>query len=268
MKNCWNYFTVVMCAALLLIGSTAARAVDVRVTIQSLSNSTGIAFSPLIASAHNGSVDNFDSGSAASAGVENVAELGSVGAMLINEILTAQPSAVAVPLANADSSFGPLLPGATQSAILSLDPVDNRYFSYLAMAVPSNDMFIGNDNPTARELFDAGGNFIGQNFMVNGSNIWDAGTEVNGLVGSAFIAGQDATAGADENGVIQPANLATAFSFYVGQTTGPGYVFSGGPAADTPIVAISFAVVPEPASFSLIGVGCIALLATMRRRTV
>jgi hypothetical protein len=153
-----------------------------------------------------------------------------------------------------------------QSVVLSLDPVNNRYFSYLAMAVPSNDMFIGNDNPTARELFDAGGNFVGQNFTLTGANIWDAGTEVNGLVGSAFIAGQSATAGTTEGGVIQPANLATAFSFYVGQTTGPGYVFSGGPAADTPIVAISFAVVPEPSTFGLCGVGIVGMLAGGRRR--
>lgn len=249
-----------------MFAASAARAVDVRVTIESLSSPTGIAFSPLIASAHNGTVDPFNSGGTASAGVENVAELGSVGAMLINEITTAQPSAVAEPLANPDSSFGPLLPGATQSIVLSLDPVNNRYFSYLAMAVPSNDMFIGNDNPTSHELFDAGGNFVGQNFTLNGSAIWDAGTEVNGLTGSAFIAGQDATQGAAEGGTIQPANLAANFSFYVGQTTGPGYIFSGGPAADTPIARISFAVVPEPATLAHAGLAMIGTLGIAGKR--
>lgn len=258
MKSSYLLMGVVLSCGICSVAPVLA--IDVRVTIENLSGPTGIAFSPLIASAHDGSVDPFDSGSAASAGVQNVAELGSVGAMLINEIKAAQPSAVATPLANPDGTFGPLLPGAKQSVVLSLDPVNNRYFSYLAMAVPSNDMFIGNDAPLSHPLFDAAGNFIGQNFTLTGSGIWDAGTEVNGLQGAAFIVGQSATDHTAENGIIHPADLAAGFGLYVGQQTPVGYLFSGGPSAATPSSAISFSVVPEPTTLALAGLGLVGLI--------
>jgi hypothetical protein len=251
------------CAVLL---ASSAVAVDVRITVQNLSGPTGFAISPVIASAHNGSVDMFNTGMAASAGVENVAELGAGGALLIGEIIAQQPSAAAAPVENADGSISPLLPGATQSVVLSLDPTANRYFSYLAMFVPSNDAFIGNDNPMQIPLFDAGGAFVAQNFTLTGNRIWDAGTEVNGLTGAAFVAGQDVMVSPVEGGVIHLADLGEIFSYYVGQTTPPGYSFSGGPAAETPIAAFSFAVVPEPAAWWLaaLGIGACALFGRRR----
>ena len=47
------------------------------------------------------------------------------------------------------------------------------------MTLPSNDGFIGNESGTAYRLFDANGDFIGADFGVIGSQIQDAGTEVN-----------------------------------------------------------------------------------------
>lgn len=265
LKKVWIGLSLV--AAVVL--TTPALAVDVLVSIESLSGSTGIGFSPLVAAAHDGSVDLFDNGSMASPGVEQVAELGSF-ATAIGEVTSMQSSAVAANVANADSSVGPLLPGVTQSVVLSLDPTNNRYFSFLSMAVPSNDAFIGNDNPTAIELFDAGGNFAGQDFKLNGEDIWDAGTEVNALTGALFVQGQDGSISVAENGVVHPADLSTIFSYYVGyyvgETTPPGYEFSGGPDTDTPIVTISFAVVPEPAPLTLFGLGTIGWFAAGSRR--
>ena len=63
-------------------------------------------------------------------------------------------------------------PGAEGSLVLSLDPTDNRYLSFLSMVVPSNDAFIGNDDATGIELFDAMGNFVATDFTLTGSNIW------------------------------------------------------------------------------------------------
>ena len=42
---------------------------------------------------------------------------------------------------------GPLLPGATASTIFTVDPSINRFFTFGSMVVPSNDYFIGNDDP-------------------------------------------------------------------------------------------------------------------------
>lgn len=248
-----------------LVVAGSARAVDVRVTVTNLLGPTSSAFSPVIASAHDGTVDQFDAGSAASAGVENVAELGATGATLVSEILAQQATAVAMPVENPGGGFGPLLPGASQSVVLSsLDTTANRYFSYLAMFVPSNDTFIGNDNPMAIELFDAAGNFVASDFTLTADRLWDAGSEVNGLVGSAFIQGQDATAGADEGGVVTLFDFANGLDIYQGLTTGPGYAYSASFAADTPLIAFSFEVVPEPSSAVMAAL--VAIGGCLRRR--
>jgi len=248
-----------------LTSCLAAGAAEVLVTVTNLSPSTSIGFSPLIASAHDGTVDQFDNGAAASAGVEGVAELGS-GATLMAEIAAQQASAVTGMALNPGGSAGPLLPGASQSVLLSgLDTTANRYFSFLSMAVPSNDAFVGNDDPMAIELFDAAGDFVAVDFTLNGSAIWDAGTEVNALAGALFIQGVDGAVSPAENGTIFPADLDTIFDFYVGETTGPGYVFSGGPAAATPVLAISFTAVPEPSTFAL-AAGGLAMAWVRRRR--
>ncbi len=60
--------------------------------------------------------------------------------------------------------------------------------SFAAMVVPSNDAFIGNHNPWAIEIFDAAGNYKGkQIYTVLGSEVWDAGTELNTEMDAAFI---------------------------------------------------------------------------------
>ena len=79
-------------------------------------------------------------------------------------------------------------PGEISWAEFSLNPDNNRYFTYAAMVVPSNDAFIGNHNPWAVELFDAAGHFTGKKIItVLGSQVWDAGTELNTEMDAAFI---------------------------------------------------------------------------------
>jgi hypothetical protein len=60
---------------------------------------------------------------------------------------------------------------------LSGDLTLYRYFSYAAMVIPSNDGFISSEEPI--EIFDCDGKFIGADFIVHGSEVWDAGTETN-----------------------------------------------------------------------------------------
>ena len=52
---------------------------------------------------------------------------------------------------------GPPTPGLTGSAIFTVDPTINPFFTFASMVVPSNDYFIGNDSPTQYQLFDAMG---------------------------------------------------------------------------------------------------------------
>ncbi len=71
------------------------------------------------------------------------------------------------------------------------------------MLFPTNDGFIGNDVPI--EIFDQDGNFIGADFIVLGSEVLDAGTEVNdenpvNVLYTLDVAGNSV----DENGTIQP----------------------------------------------------------------
>jgi hypothetical protein len=78
--------------------------------------------------------------------------------------------------------FGSFYPGDIGSMVFELDPSNskNQCFSYVHMVVPSNDAFVGNDNPREHCLFDDNGNFTGEKeITVFHRDIWDAGTEIN-----------------------------------------------------------------------------------------
>jgi len=105
-------------------------------------------------------------------------------------------------------------PGETGSVTLNVDSA-NRFFSFLSMILPSNDQFIGNGDPTAHQIFDAAGNFLGnQTINVSGLNAYDAGTEVNNGLGSPF-AQTGPGAATDEGGVV---TLASGIDNYAGIT--------------------------------------------------
>lgn len=241
-------------ACALLTTTSAASAVDVRVTIENLAASDSVAFSPVVVAAHDGSVDLFDTGAMASAGVEDVAELGGVN-MIQDEIAAMQADAVHAPTFATMGGFGPgiFVPGSSGFVDLSLDTTANRYFSFISMAVPSNDSFVGNGDPLGIELFDASGEFVAQNFTLTGADIYDAGTELNGLTGALYAVGQDGSLSPAENGTVHAASdLGAQFDVFVGESTPPGVVFNSVPMSDTPLLSFSFEVIPEPASVMLL----------------
>ncbi|MCO6042617.1 spondin domain-containing protein [Aeoliella sp. ICT_H6.2] len=259
--------TLLTVAAMACVMQSAA-AVQVRVTVRNTGVSDSVALSPIIMAAHDGSVDLFSSGSLASAGIEDVAEMGGPGATLIGEVTTAQATAVTEVGVATSGGFGPgiLIPGAEASYVLSLDPTMNRYFSYAAMVVPSNDSFIGNDDPMGVELFDGGGNFVGAGFELTGSQIWDAGSEVNDLAGAAYIDGGDAALGTEDSSPVSlVSDLNDQFGTYLGLTTPTGTTFNSLPPANEGFVTFSFQVVPEPASYMIAGMGALGLLLLRRR---
>ena len=248
--------------------TSPTRAEMVRITIENLSPEGGVALSPFSLAAHDGSYDPFDTGVAASQAIENVAELGD-GTQLLGNIVSAQPAAVTGTVIATQGGFGPGIfrPGASGSVVFDLDPTIHRYLTFGSMVVPSNDTFLGNESPTSVAFFDTMGNFIATDFTLTGSDIWDAGTEVNQLFGAAYVDGQDAMEGDDEGLTVTMAKLATQFEPYLGSMTPAGETFLVMPLAASPVASFRFEVVPEPSSLLLAALGTfmLALLGYRRR---
>lgn len=161
---------------------SAASAEHVVVTVTNLSDAGGTYLTPVVNALHNGAFDLFDIGSAASAGLERLAEDGATQP-LIGEILAADAGAsVAV------AASGPIAPGQSVTARLTIDDAaSQRFYTYASMVVPSNDAFIGNGDPVFT-LFDERGRYTGGiEFVVTGQRVWDAGTEANTELEAAFI---------------------------------------------------------------------------------
>jgi Ca2+-binding RTX toxin-like protein len=129
---------------------------------------------------------------------------------------------------------GPIDAGETATFSITVDgsASTSRYFSYASMIIPSNDFFISNGNERAHEIFDAQGNFLGADFIILGSQVLDAGSEVNDEIpaNTAFFGQQTPNTGVTENSVVQ---LATGFipggsilstpQFASADFTAPGY---------------------------------------------
>lgn len=217
------------CAAVTgMVLVTAASAEQITVKVDSLAPSGGIYIAPMWVGFHDGSFDAFDVGVAATPGgrIERLAEDGTSAPLSAD--FQASPAGVAGGIDATITSPGgfpglPVFdPGESASMNFNLTPSLHRYFSYAAMVVPSNDAFIGNDNPTGIELFDAGGNFVGPvSFVVMGSMIWDAGTEANTEMEAAFI---------NQTGP----NMGTTTADPIAQH--PGYIGSLNGPAGTPII--------------------------------
>ncbi|WP_150048230.1 spondin domain-containing protein [Methylomonas rhizoryzae] len=240
----------------------SAHAAEVTFTVTNLSAAQGVAISPVFLAFHDGSYDAFDQGSAASAAIEAVAELGDSSG-LAAAFASAYADGVSGSASATVNAFGPgiFLPGGSGSITLNLDPVKNRYLSYFAMVVPSNDRFIGNDEPMEIQLFDEMGHFLGLNFVETGAGIWDAGTELDAAEGAAFLVGSNATVSPAQNGLI---SFDHDFSAYAGLATPGGYNFTDLPGTATPLLSISaVSQVPLPAAVWLF---CSALPAVMWRR--
>ena len=186
---------------LILSLSAVVAAEQVKVTVTTLVPEEGAFITPMWVGFHDGSFDVYDRGAAVSAGLESLVEDGATGPFS-DEFGAAVADGVQSTLVGPD---GPLFPGTTVSAIFDLDPSENSYFSYASMVIPSNDAFVANGNPLAHRVFDPNGNFTPVHFLIRGSEVLDAGTEVNDEAESSTAAlGQAApNTGTDENGVVE-----------------------------------------------------------------
>lgn len=258
-------------AAALLAG-TMAHATTIEITVTNTTGVGGFSITPLYTAFHDGSFDAFDVGGTASAGVELIAETGNPSS-LPAERLAADADAQAVVIGSPDGP-PPIQPGETATAVLDVDGASNPFLTFLAMLLPSNDAFIGNDNATAYRIFNDDGSFAGdQTISVTGSMIYDAGTEANGLLGSAFVAGADTPLSPAGEGTITDADAAeladifAGVSLVTGDTLGSGALLDFS-AADFNLLEISITEVtpvPLPASAPLL-LGALGFMGWRSRR--
>jgi hypothetical protein len=231
-------------------GGAQAALVDVTVTVQNLAPANSISFAPLHLAFNNGSFDAFDLGGVATAPIVSVAEGGAGGAWQT-------AFAAADPTATRGTIAGLLQPGMSRQLSFMVDTALNPFFTFASMAVPSNDFFIGNDDPMEYRLFDAAGQLRIGAIGVKAHEIWDAGSEVYDPAASAFVG---------TNSLRRPQNSVVAFNFaefagYNGLTTGAGYTFNSGLTADSDVYRISFsaAAVPEPGTWALMLAGLMSV---------
>jgi hypothetical protein len=255
-----------LCCALAVFASTISTATlaaptSITVTAQNTSAPNGIAFAPLRIGFGSGVFDAFNLGQAATAPIISVAEGGS-GSAWFPAFNAAEPTAVT------GTVGGLLLSGQTASATFSVDNLLNQFFTFAAMVVPSNDLFIGNDDPTEYRLFDAAGNLRLSSISVFASEIWDAGSEQLDPANAAFVQGGD-------NDRRTPQNSVVSFNFgelaaFNGLTTGAGYTFNSNLSANQEVFRITFsqAQVPLPGGMALVLAGLVPLLGLRGRKLV
>lgn len=251
--------SILLTAASVLLAATAS-AVTLRVTVTNLAEPGGLHFTPVFAGFHEGGFDGFDAGGSASAGLEALAEDGNNAPFLASFLATSGRLGTNI---TGVTGLGPgiFTPGHTSIIeIDGADPVAHRYFSYASMLLPSNDAFFGNDNPLARQVFDADGNFLGADFTILGRMLWDAGTEENDTLGAPFstIGG---TSTATLGGVVAPHG---GLDNFLGTVLGNGVTLSSAFGADTPIARIQVSQVPEPGGPVLTLIAFFGLLSTRR----
>lgn len=193
-----------ICLGLLAAGAAAAPAAEVKITVENLAPAGGTFLTPVWAGLHDGTFDLYDLSTPASMGIERIAEDGNMGTINAD---FAGSGAGSVQGAVFGPGAPPVIgPGQKGAVVLSLNGKDAkaRYFSYASMIIPSNDAFVANGNPMAFQIFDAAGNFLGADFMVAGSMVLDAGSEVNDEVpaNTAFFGQAAPDTGTPEGGVV------------------------------------------------------------------
>ena len=247
-------------------GNAQAAVIQLTVTVRNLAPTNSVSFAPLRIGINNGTFDSFNIGTTATAPIVSIAEGGS-GSDWFPAFAAADPNAVVSTVGGALVPLGNVGVGFVNSAsrIFTVDTNVNRFFTFASMVIPSNDLFIGNDNPAAFQILDNAGNLLISQINQTASQIWDANSEVAIAANAAFVQGGVNANRVAENGLV--AFDRSELAVFNGLTTGAGYVFNDSSlTATTNIAQISFSVtpVPEPSSLALMG-GLIGIGVVVRR---
>lgn len=199
--------SVLAIAAAFSLNITPADAAKVRVTITNLAPAGGTYLTPVWVAFHNGNFDTYNRGEAVSPAFERLAEDGDTGPLSMAFSGVVGPAAGMgqdATLLEPDGFPGmPIFdPGNSSTKVFDVNPTSESYFSFASMVIPSNDAFIGNDNPQAYNVFDEDGNVRSFDIYVNGDQVLDAGSEQNTEVDAAFLNQAAGDAGVVENGVV------------------------------------------------------------------
>lgn len=218
---------------------------ELRISVRNSSDFGGTFLTPVYFGFHDGSFDLFEIGQTASAGLEALAEDGNASILAAERVAADNDSQGVTVTGGARSPDGapPLLAtGELTSAVLTVDGASNGSVTFASMVVPSNDAFIGNEE--AVTLFDDTGTFQGAyTAVVEGTDVYDAGTEVNTEMDAAFINQTGPNTGETEGGTVQ---LHPGFNGSLGNPGGDQIILGGNN-------AFGEFIDPEEADFTLPG---------------
>lgn len=295
-----NFRKALAVSATATLFATGASATSIDISFTNSASGGDIFFTPIFTALHNGSFDTFTAGSTANAALESVAEDGAVGGAISNAEAAGAVAGAILGTDGASGSFNgagqpPLFePGETSTLNLDASTLAGGpvYFSFLSMILPSNDFFIGNDDPLSIQLLNASGEFLGTNgvleFDVLYSSVYDAGTELNSVANSSgvlenapFVFGSaqgpgQSNVGLDENGVVR--NVASTAGLTLANLIGtetPGGLIEfvpSGASGNNVLGSFRLEVIPTPvplpaaAPMLLAALGGMAFVARRKRK--
>ncbi len=241
---------------------------DLRVTVTNEGNSS-FTLTPLWFAFQNGGFDFFDVGSAASSSLEALAEDGDINGLVADFGASGQPDnrqgAVFAPGGFADAPV--IEPGETGSAFITpINPANHQYFSFASMVIPSNDTFIGNNDPLAYHVLNAAGGINDPSgvftISIFGNDLYDSGTEENLGMGAAF----STIMGSPTDTVGGVIGAAGDLMEFLNTGTPAGTTITDFIAADELVATITISSVSEPSSVGVVMIGLGAIWGVSRRR--